>query len=227
MIIYTKHSGYHAGIRLYPGGGKGGSSAPPPDPRLIAAQIKSMGIQDTAIQAMMENSASMAPLQKQQMQFGLDSAKTAYGQAQEDRTWALGRREDASGLQDTMVKEAQDYNSLANQDKLALVLLKRRGLDKYLAGVISADDFANSLAREWASLPLVSGPKKGRSAYAGDGLNKSHVSVDAFMGAVHAVKSAPALSPNPVADSRPADPVTKSPWAALLAFIVSLFRKGA
>lgn len=127
-----------------------------------------------------------------------------------------------------------DLFNEANQDKLALVLLKRRGLDKYLAGVISADDFANSLAREWASLPLVSGPKKGRSAYAGDGLNKSHVSVDAFMGAVRAVKSAPALSPNPVADSRPADPATKSPvtshsspWAALLAFIASLFRKNS
>jgi lysozyme family protein len=34
------------------------------------------------------------------------------------------------------------------------------------------------------------------------------------------------LSPNPVADSRPADPVTKSPWAALIAALLSLFRKG-
>lgn len=127
-----------------------------------------------------------------------------------------------------------DLFNEANQDKLALVLLKRRGLDKYLAGVISADDFANSLAREWASLPLVSGPKKGRSAYAGDGLNKSHVSVDAFMGAVRAVKSAPAQKPAaPHVSETPKierdAPVmsAKSPWAALLAFIISLFRKGA
>ena len=127
-----------------------------------------------------------------------------------------------------------DLFNEASQDKLALVLLKRRGLDKYLAGVISADDFANSLAREWASLPLVSGPKKGRSAYAGDGLNKSHVSVDAFMGAVRAVKSAPAQKPaaphvseTPKIEHDAPIMSAKSPWAALLAFILSLFRKGA
>lgn len=126
-----------------------------------------------------------------------------------------------------------DLFNEANQDKLALVLLKRRGLDKYLAGVISADDFANSLAREWASLPLVSGPKKGRSAYAGDGLNKSHVSVDAFMGAVRAVKSAPAQKPaaphvseTPKREHDAPIMSAKSPWAAILAFILSLFRKG-
>lgn len=118
-----------------------------------------------------------------------------------------------------------DLFNEVNQDKLATVLLKRRGLDKYLVGVISAEDFANNLAHEWASLPMVSGPKKGRSVYAGDGLNKSHVSVDAFLAAVRAVKDAPAQKP--VADPPRPDPATKSPWAALLAFILSLFRKGS
>jgi muramidase (phage lysozyme) len=116
-----------------------------------------------------------------------------------------------------------DLFSEANQDKLATVLLKRRGLDKYLAGDISTETFANALAHEWASLPMVSGPKEGRSAYAGDGLNKSHVSIEAFLAAVRAVKKAA----SPVADSRPADPVIKSPWAALIAALLSLFRKGA
>lgn len=76
----------------------------------------------------------------------------------------------------------------ANQDKLATRLLKRRGLDDYLAGEISAHKFANSLAKEWASLPVVTGEKKGRSYYAGDGLNKSHVKVDDFMEAVQSIR---------------------------------------
>lgn len=41
------------GMRLY--GGKG-SSAPPPDPRLIEAQIRSMGIQDDVIKRIMQQS---------------------------------------------------------------------------------------------------------------------------------------------------------------------------
>ena len=90
------------------------------------------------------------------------------------------------------------------QDKLAIHLLKRRGLDKYLAGTIGAEEFANSLAKEWASLPVVSGPKKGRSYYAGDGLNKSHVSVDAFLAAVRAVKADDAIpGPKPTAKPKP------------------------
>ena len=89
MLIPNKHSGYKAGIRLYPGG-KGGSSAPPPDPALIAAQIKSMGIQDDAINAMLRNADEMLPMQKEQMQFGLDTSREAYKQSQADREWMLG-----------------------------------------------------------------------------------------------------------------------------------------
>ena len=90
-----------------------------------------------------------------------------------------------------------DLFNEANQDALATVLLRRRGLDKFLAGQISAEEFANNLAREWASLPVVTGPKAGRSFYAGDGLNKSHVSVDEFLAAVRAVKDVPAPAPTP------------------------------
>lgn len=79
------------------------------------------------------------------------------------------------------------------QDRLAMQLLRRRGLDRYLAGQISAEKFANALAREWASLPVVTGPNTGRSHYAGDGLNKSHVSVAAFMDAVRAAKAGPGV----------------------------------
>lgn len=118
----------------------------------------------------------------------------------------------------------------ANQDKLATVLLKRRGLDKYLSGAMTTEEFANSLAHEWASLPLVSGPKKGRSAYAGDGLNKSHVSVDAFLAAVRAVgkQSAPVddtpAPPKPIDSSQPPAPVTKGFWATLFAALLGILK---
>lgn len=104
-------------MRLH--GGKGGDSAPAPDPALLAAQIKSMGIQDNMISQIMGNTADMAPLQKEQLRFGLDSAKTAYGQSQEDRSWMLGRRGQLSGLQDTLSADAAGFNAAGRQDELA------------------------------------------------------------------------------------------------------------
>lgn len=116
-----------------------------------------------------------------------------------------------------------DLFDRSGQDRLATQLLRRRGLERYLAGEISAEKFANSLAREWASLPVVTGPNKGRSYYAGDGLNKSHVSVDAFLAAVRSVKSAP-LSPKPVDDSPAPDTGGKGFWATLIMAIMGIIR---
>lgn len=99
--------------------GSKSSNAPAPDPALIAAQIKSMGIQDSAIQQVLDNSSALLPLQKEQMSFGLDAAKTAYGQSQDDRTWALGRRDNLTGIQDTMVKDANQFSTQAKEDELA------------------------------------------------------------------------------------------------------------
>lgn len=59
------------------------------------------------------------------------------------------------------------------QDKLAATLLRRRGWDEWMTGEISTVKFANSVAMEWASLPVVSGPKSGRSYYDGDGQNSA------------------------------------------------------
>jgi len=70
------------------------------------------------------------------------------------------------------------------QDRLATSLLKRRGLDKFRQGTITAETFANNLAKEWASLPMVSGPKRGLSYYAGDGLNKALTDVDPYLNIV-------------------------------------------
>jgi hypothetical protein len=52
------------------------------------------------------------------MRFGLDSAKQGYQQSQDDRSWMLNRRGSLSGLQDTLVKDANDFSSAERQDQL-------------------------------------------------------------------------------------------------------------
>lgn len=99
-------------------GGKS-SSAPPPDPRLVEAQIRSMGVQDSAINQVMKNANQMMPIQKAQMQLGLDSSRTAYNQSQEDRTWMLGRRGMLSGVQDKVAAQANDFNETARGNELS------------------------------------------------------------------------------------------------------------
>lgn len=87
-----------------------GSSAPAPDPRLTDAQIRSMDQQGQMLSRLVANSDELLPLQKEEMRFGLDSARTAYDQSQEDRDWMLTRRGQLSGLQDRMVSDAADFN---------------------------------------------------------------------------------------------------------------------
>lgn len=101
------------------GGDSGGGGAPATDPRLVEAQIKSMGLQDDAMTQIMKNSAEMAPLQKEQLQFGLSSAKTAYAQSQDDRGFMLDRRKNLSGVQDTILADAATFNTDAKREELA------------------------------------------------------------------------------------------------------------
>ncbi len=99
-------------------GGKG-SGAPAPDPRLIEAQIRSMGIQDGAIQRILAQSDEMAPLQKEQTQFALDTSRKAWEQSQQDREYALGRRDQLTGQQDRMIQDAATFNTEAKREELA------------------------------------------------------------------------------------------------------------
>jgi hypothetical protein len=80
-------------------------------------------------------------------------------------------------IQDTL-KEAvagvglspADVFSPANQDKLALWLLRQRtDFDDWVTGQADPAEFQNQLAGIWASVPNTSG----KSAYASDGLNKA------------------------------------------------------
>ncbi len=93
------------------------------------------------------------------------------------------------GLYEFVGLYPDDLFNEENQDELAIGLLRRRGLFDYLDGRITAEKFANGIAKEWASLPCVSGPKKGRSYYGGDGLNRALADVEPFLAAVRSVKS--------------------------------------
>ena len=85
-------------------------------------------------------------------------------------------------LRELVAQGRVDGNSLFNketQDRVALILMKRRGLPKFLKGDMATEIMANNLAMEWASLPVCKeftrGGKLrryGYSYYAGDGLNK-------------------------------------------------------
>lgn len=90
--------------------GSKSSSAPAPDPRLVEAQIRSMGIQDGAIQRIIQQSEEMLPFQREQLQFGLDSARTAYDQSQEDRTWTLGKRRQLDAAQAPLLEMAKSFD---------------------------------------------------------------------------------------------------------------------
>lgn len=78
------------------------------------------------------------------------------------------------------------YNE-TTQDTIAYFLLELRGLSKYRSGQITKEEFANSIAREWAGLPLVTGPRKGQSYYEGVGSNKATISVSAVLSAIEQI----------------------------------------
>lgn len=119
MIIFSKHSGYtRCGTRRH-FLDLGGSGAPAPDPRLVEAQIRSMGFQDDAIQEMVSNARRLAPVQQEQMQFGLDTSRTAWDQSQADRSYSLERRGELTTLQDRMIGDANSFNAEAKGEQYA------------------------------------------------------------------------------------------------------------
>lgn len=84
----------------------------------------------------------------------------------------------------------------ALQDKMAVYLMQKRGFNEYLDGKLSPEAFANNLAMEWASVPVVTpikGQKRfvdpGQSYYAGDGLNKAHHDPKAILALVKAIRT--------------------------------------
>lgn len=105
-------------------------------------------------------------------------------------------RKTLNGLKKQGYVSGGDLMNKASQDALAIALMQQRRLGKYISGAISSEDFALQLAKEWASLPVPRDVRRGsrtvrrgQSYYAGDGLNKALVSVEAFIAAVESLKS--------------------------------------
>ena len=97
----------------------------------------------------------------------------------------------------------------ALQDRFAVRLLEDRGLKRFVAGRLSREAFANNLAKEWASLPVVTpinGKKVGQSYYAGDGLNHALVKPAKILALVDGLKAVPKPVARPVAAPKPAIP---------------------
>lgn len=114
---------------------------------------------------------------------------------------------------------------VAAQDKMAQQLLVGRGLIQYLEGKISTDTFCNNIAKEWASMPVVTQTTRGtrpiqpgQSYYAGDGLNKAHASVADLRSAVMACRERVEPTLPPRVQIQPA-PVPPKPQ-------IGLFNKG-
>lgn len=104
-------------------------------------------------------------------------------------------RRTLKSLKLSMKLSGKEVMSAELQDRMAIKLMEGRGLFSYMAGGLSAEAFANNLAREWASLPVVTrikGQKRvvnpGQSFYEGDSLNRAHHKPAAFLAAVKALR---------------------------------------
>lgn len=130
-----------------------------------------------------------------------------------------------------------DLFDAAAQDKLALGLLRRRGLTRYLEGRISAEAFGQNISHEWASFPCMTRDKLGRVAagqsyYAGDGLNKSGVKISDVLKVLRSISrqsygpaSVETPATVPVKEAHAPEPVKHSLGSLLAAMFAALFRK--
>jgi len=74
------------------------------------------------------------------------------------------------------------------QNRLAVMLMERRGSIDFIKNELSAEDFAHQLSKEWAALPRVIGEMPESSFYAGDGLNRSLIDSQTSLTAVQKFK---------------------------------------
>lgn len=100
------------------------------------------------------------------------------------KSTAVGRyqfvQKTLQGLMRNMGLDKETVFTPALQDRMALELMKARGLDKFREGKMSSTQFATNLSKKWASLP---NPKTGRSYY-DSSLNRARVSTQDFLWSV-------------------------------------------
>ena len=132
------------------------------------------------------------------------------------------------------------------QDRLAYRLLTTRGWQAFTSGQVTLNAFGLQLAKEWASIPVLStvqgahrAVKRGESYYAGDGVNASQKGADEFEAVLKAVlatkPTGPVILPTtpnppppdiPAPDPKPVPAPDKkgctSPFLVLAALLVAI-----
>ena len=98
-------------------GKKSQPSAPAPDPRLVDAQIQSMGIEQDTIRQMLDlakrqqdTADSFVPMQREATQFALDTMRQGVADSAADRAFAVGRRDQLVGVQDRILADAANFD---------------------------------------------------------------------------------------------------------------------
>lgn len=118
MLIPCKHSGYQAGIRLYPGGGKGGGGSQ--DPQIGAALMKQAGTADKMSDFVMRTYEENQPMLKE-----LQALNSKVISQQLDLSGKAGERaDDAYGfyknvgrpMVEKSINEAGEWDSAGNLD---------------------------------------------------------------------------------------------------------------
>lgn len=117
MLIPNKHSGYIAGIRLYPGGGKGGGEY---DPQIGAALKKQVGIADKMSEFVMRAYDENQPMLKELQALNGKVIEQQMGMADK----ASERADDAYGFYKNVgrpmvtqsIEEAKNWDSQGNLD---------------------------------------------------------------------------------------------------------------
>jgi hypothetical protein len=98
-------------------------------------------------------------------------------------TTAVGKYQIIKGTLQGLIKNGDiapgDIFNSSTQDRAAIALLKEKGMDSYVSGKMSKDEFADRVARVWASMPLAGG----KGAYDGVGSNRAIGSREDFMAA--------------------------------------------
>jgi hypothetical protein len=82
----------------------------------------------------------------------------------------------------------KDVFNEENQDKMAIVFLREKGLEKWLAGTMSDKAFLEGLSRVWAAIPSVS--KGGLSYYDKVGNNKAGMPLNVALNNLQTIKQA-------------------------------------
>ena len=104
---------------------------------------------------------------------------------------AVGRyqfiRPTLEGLIEEQNIDGSEVFSPELQDRLAIALIQRRGVNDYMDGKITREEFGNRLSQEWAALPRVTGDNSNESYYAGDGLNEARISIDEIFASMDAL----------------------------------------